>query len=179
MDNASRSSGKVIEEIRIDRKSHPRARSRYPYSSTDMTTNLDIHVVKGTNLLRDGYLRAGEALQRHYPLHRTTGMLLRVGLGLRHLTSCFMPILAKRSQSRSHSLHDRGRSDIKGRRDNQKQGYGTSERYPSDQVSHLAFKVQRMHGRFSLSKLLLTCDFPAMFIKMLIQTRWRASEAWA
>ena len=164
MDTASRSSGRVIEEIRIDRKSCPRARSRYPYSSKDVTTNLDMYVVKGTNLLRDGYLRAGEALQCHYPPHRTTGMLLRVGLGLRHLPSCFTPILAKRSQSRSHSLHDRGRSVKKGCGDNQKQGYRTSERYPSDQVSHLAFKVQRMHGMFSLSKLLLTCGFPARFV---------------
>ena len=166
MDAASSSSGRVIEEIRIDRKSRPRARSRYPYSSMDVTMNLDIYVVKGTNLLRDGYLRAGEALQRHYPSHQTTGMLLRVGLC--HLPSCFMPILAKRSRSRSHSLHDRGRSDKKGCRDNQKQGYKTSERYQSDQVAHLAFKVQRMHGRFCLSKLLLTCGFPARFIWMLI-----------
>ena len=72
-------------------------RSRYPYSSTVMTTNLHIYVVKGTNLLSDGYLRAGEALQHHYPPHQKTGMLLRVGLGLRHLPSCFMPNLAKRS----------------------------------------------------------------------------------
>ena len=162
MDTASRSSGRVNEEIRIDRKSCPRARSRYPYSRMDVTTNLDVYVVKGTNLVRDGYLRAGEALQRHPP-HQTTGMLLRVGLGLRHLPSCFMPILAKRSQSRSHSLHDRGRSDKKGHRDNQKQGYKTSERYPSDQVSHLAFRVQRMEG-FFLSKLPLTCGFPARFV---------------
>ena len=148
MDTASRSNGRVNEEIRIDRKLHPRSRSRYRYSSTDVTTNLDIYVLKGTDLLRDGYLRAGEALQRHYPPHQTTGMLLRVGLGLRYLPSCFMPILAKRSWSRSHSLHDRGRSDKKGHRDNQKQGYKTSERYPSDQVSHLAFRVQRREGFF-------------------------------
>ena len=150
MDTASRSSGRVYEEIKTDRKSCPRARSRHPSSSTDVTTNLDIYVVKGTNLLRDGYLQAGEALQCHCPPHQTTGMLLRVGLalGLRHLPSCFMPILAKRSRSRSHSLHDRGRSDKKGHRDNQKQGYKTSERYPSNQVSHLAFRVQRMEGLF-------------------------------
>ena len=113
-------------------------RSRYPYSSTDMTTNLDIYIVKGTNLLRDGYLRAGHSLQRHYPPHQTTGMLLRVGLALCHLPSCFMPNLAKCLRSRSHSLHDRGRSDKKGCRSNQKQGYKTSERYVSDQVSDLA-----------------------------------------
>ena len=53
MDTASRSSGRVNKEIRIDRKSCPRARSRYPYSSTDVMTNLDIYIVKGTNLLRD------------------------------------------------------------------------------------------------------------------------------
>ena len=56
MDTASRSSGRVNEEIKTDGKLRPRARSRYPYSSTDVTTNLDIYVVKGTNLLRDGYL---------------------------------------------------------------------------------------------------------------------------
>ena len=95
MDTASRSSGRVNEEIRFDRKSHTRARSRYPYSGTDVMTNLDIYVVKGTNLLRDGYLRAGEALQSHYPPHQTTGMPLRVGLGVGHLPSCFMPNLDK------------------------------------------------------------------------------------
>ena len=34
MDTASRSSGRVNEEIRIARKSRPTARSRYPHSST-------------------------------------------------------------------------------------------------------------------------------------------------
>ena len=88
-------------------------------------------------------------------------MLLRVGLGLRHLPSCFMPNLAKRSWSRSHSLHDSGRGDKKGHRDTQKQGYKTSERYASDQVSDLALTGYRGWKVF-LSKLLLTWSFPAI-----------------
>ena len=52
----------------------------------------------------------------------------------------------KHSRSRSHSPHDRGRSDKRGRRDNQKQGSRTGERCASEQVSNLAFRVQRMEG---------------------------------
>ena len=61
--------------------------------STDVTMNIKKDVIKGTNLLRNGYLRAGEALQRHHSPHQTTDKLLRVGLGLRHLPSCIMPNL--------------------------------------------------------------------------------------
>ena len=35
--------------------------------STDMMTNIKEDDIKGTNLLRNRYLRAGEALQRHRP----------------------------------------------------------------------------------------------------------------
>ena len=59
--------------------------------STDMTTNIKKGVIKGTNLLRNGYLQARDALQRHRPPHQTTDKVLRVGLGLRNLPSCIMP----------------------------------------------------------------------------------------
>ena len=46
----------------------------------------------------------------------------------------------------SHSPHDRSRSDKRGCCDNQKQGSKTGERYASEQVSNLAFRVERIEG---------------------------------
>ena len=52
----------------------------------------------------------------------------------------------KHSQSRLHSPHDKSRSDKRGCHDNQKQGDKAGERYASEQVSNLAFRVQRIDG---------------------------------
>ena len=59
----------------------------------DVTTNIKKDIIEGTNLFRNGYLRAGEALQCHRPPLQTTEKLLGVGLGLWHLLSCIMPSL--------------------------------------------------------------------------------------
>ena len=107
--------------------------------STDVTTNTKKDVIKGANLLRNGYLRAGDALQRHRPPHQSRPRPTQSSV-LYHAKS------RKRSRSRSHSPHDRSRSDKRGRRDNQKQGSNTGERQASEQVSNLAFRVQRMEG---------------------------------
>ena len=60
--------------------------------STDVMTNIKKDVI-GTNLVRNGYLRAREALHYHCPPHWTADKLLRVGLGLSHLLSFIMPNL--------------------------------------------------------------------------------------
>ena len=61
--------------------------------STDVTANIKKDVIKGTNLLRNRYLRAGEALQPHHPPLQTADKLMGVGLGLQHLLSSMMPNL--------------------------------------------------------------------------------------
>ena len=114
--------------------------------STDVTTNIKKDVIKGTNLLRNGYPRVGEALQRHRPRLQTTDKLLGVGLGLRRLPSCIMPSLESIRGVVHALLMIKSRSDKRGRRDNQKQGDKASERYASKQVSNLAFRVQIIEG---------------------------------
>ena len=61
--------------------------------SMDVMANIKKDVIKGTNLLGNGYLRAGEALQHHRHPLRTADKLMGVGLHLRHLLSCIMPSL--------------------------------------------------------------------------------------
>ena len=82
--------------MRADRKSHSRtrstSRSRDLTQSMDVSANIKKDVIKGTNLLRNGYLRAREALQHRHPL-QTAEKLMGVGLRLRHLLSCIMPSL--------------------------------------------------------------------------------------
>ena len=146
MDTAG--SGKVNEEIRTDRKScsGTRSRSRDPHSKYR----------RDDEYKERRHKRDKPTQERIPPRWRCSSMSpssssdnKQAAESMPRSTSSSVLYHAKSRkplQSRSHSLHERSRSDKRGCCDNQKQGSKTGERYASEQVSNLAFRVQRMEG---------------------------------
>ena len=143
-------SGKVNEDRRVERKSRSRTRSR--------SRSRDPHSKHG----RDGEYKErrhkrDKPSQERIPPSRRSSSTSSSSSSDRRQTDAERPTPTtssvfyhaksrKRSRSRSHSPHGKSRGDKRGRRDNQKPGDKASERYASEQVSNLAFRVQRMEG---------------------------------
>ena len=146
-DMATASSGKVNEEIRIDRKSRSRTRSR--------SRNPD-----------SKHRRINEYKERHHrdkpsqewipPSLRSSSPSSSSSLNSRQVAKSrsrpkpssiiYHAKSRKRSCSSWYSSHDRSQSNKRGCCDNQKQGSKTGERNASEDVTNLAFRVQRMEG---------------------------------
>ena len=146
MDTAG--SGKDNEDIRTDRKS----RSRTRYRSRDLhSKHGDDDKYKERHHKRDKPTQ-----ERIPPSRRSSSASLSsssdsrqdAGGWPRPTTSSVLNHAKsrKRSRSRSRSLHDKCRSGKRGHCENQKQGDKAGERYVSEQVSNLAFRVQRIEG---------------------------------
>ena len=125
-----------------------------------MTTNIKKDII-GTNLVRNGYLRAGEALHHHPPPHYTADKWLRVGLGLSHLPSSIMPNLES-VHIVVHILHMTEAEVIK-------EDIATIKNKAPKQVKGMHLKMSLIWlseyrgWKVSLSKLPLTWGFPTMF----------------
>ena len=148
LDTDTAGSGKVNEAIRTDRKSRSRTRSRYR----------DPHSKHGRDdEYKERCHKRDKPTQEQLPSSRRSSSASSssssdnrqaVGSRPRPTTSSILyhAKSTKRSRSRSHSPHDKSRSDKRGRHDNQKQGGKAGERYASEQVSNLTFRVQRIEG---------------------------------
>ena len=90
-------SGKVNEDMRVDRKSRSRTRSRSrsrdPHSKHGRDGEYKERRHKRDKPSQERIPRAGEALQHHRHPLQTADKLMGVGLCLRHLLSCIMPSL--------------------------------------------------------------------------------------
>ena len=141
-------SGKVNEDMRADRKSRSRTRSRSrdPHSKhgrdgeykerrhkRDKPSQEQIPLSWRSSSASSSYSSDSRQVDGGRPTPTTSSVLY-------HAKS------RKRSWSRSRSPHGKGRGDKRGRCDNQKLGDKSSEGYASEQVSNLAFIVQRMEG---------------------------------
>ena len=143
-------SGNVNEDMRADRKSRSRTRSR--------SRSRDPHSKHG----RDGEYKerrhkSDKPSQEQIPPSRrssSTSSLCssdsRQADGGRPTPTTSSVLYhakpRKCSRSRSRSLHGKSRGDKRGCCDNQKLGDKASEGYASEQVSNLAFRVQRTEG---------------------------------
>ena len=150
LDMDAAGSGKVNEDRRVERKSRSRTRSR--------SRSRDPHSKHG----RDGeykerHHKRDKPSQERIPPSQRSSSTSSSSSSDRRQTDAERPTSTtssvfyhaksrKRSLSRSHSPHGKSRGDKRGRRDNQKPGDKASERYASEQVSNLAFRVQRMEG---------------------------------
>ena len=150
LDMNAASSSKVNEDMRADRKSRSRTRSR--------SRSRDPHSKHG----RDGeykerrHKRDKPTQERIPPSRRSSSTSLSSSSDSRQAdggrprptTSSVLHHAKskKRSQSRSRSPHDKSRGDKRERCNNQKQSNKASEGYASEQVSNLAFRVQRIEG---------------------------------
>ena len=150
LDMNTASSGKVNEDTRADRKSRSRTRSR--------SRSGDPHSKHG----RDGeykerrHKRDKPTQERIPPSQRSSSTLSSSSSDSRQADGGRpMPTTSsvlyhaksrKHSHSRSRSPHGKGRGDKSGRCDNQKLGNKASEGYAPEQVSNLAFRVQRIEG---------------------------------
>ena len=143
-------SGKVNEDMRVNRKSCSRtrsgSRSRDPHSKhgrdgeykerrhkRDKPTQEKIPSSQRSSLRSSSPSSDSRQADGGKPTPTTSSVLY-------HAKS------RKRLRSHSRSPHDKSRGDKRGRCDNQKQGDKASERYASNQVSNLAFRVQRIEG---------------------------------
>ena len=141
-------SGEVNEEIRNDRYScsRTRFRSREPHSKQGRDDEY-----------RERRHKRDKPTQEWIPPSRRSSSTpsssssdnRQATESRPRLTPCSVLYHAKsrkRSRSHLHSSDDRSRSDKRGHRNNQKQGYKADERYAFEQVSNLAFRVERMEG---------------------------------
>ena len=146
---ATSGSGKVDEEIRIDRKSRSRTRSR----------SRDPHLKhRREGEYKERRHRDKPSQERLLPSRRSSSPSSsssrdsRQAAERRHRPRPSSVIYhtksRKHSRSRSYSSHDRSRSNKRGCCNSQKQEKGskTSERNASEDVTNLAFRVQRMEG---------------------------------
>ena len=144
---ATAGSGKVNEEIRTDRKSRSktRSRSRYPDSKH-----------RRINKYKERHHRDKPSQERIPLSWRSSSPSSSSSLDSRQVAKSrsrpkpssviYHAKSRKRSRSSWYSSHDRSRSNKRGYRDNQKQGTKTGERNASKDVTNLAFRVQRMEG---------------------------------
>ena len=146
MDTAG--SGKVDENIRTDRKSRSRTRSR----------SREPHSKHGCNdEYKERCPKRDKPTQERIPLSwrssstsssSSSDNRKAAGSRPRPTTSSVLYHAKSRKHSRScsRSLHDKSRNDKRGYRNNQEQGNKAGERYASEQVSDLTFRVQRIEG---------------------------------
>ena len=145
LDMATAGSGKVNEEIRTARKSRSRtrSRSREPHSNDrhDGEHKERRHRDKPSQERIPPSWRSSSPSSSSSPDSRqaadsrprpTPSSVIYHAKSRKHLRSC------------SYSSQDRSRSDKRGRRNNQIQGSKTDERNVSEEVTNLAFRVQRM-----------------------------------
>ena len=162
---ATAGSGKVNEEIRTDRKSCSRTRSRDPGSNH-----------RHDNKYKERRDRDKPSQERIPPSQRSSSPSSSSSLDSRHTAESrprpTLPSIIYHAKSRkdlrscSHSSHDRSRSDKRGHRDNQNQGSKTGERNASEERS-LIWLSEHRGWKVSWSKLPLTWGFPTRFLWML------------
>ena len=146
MDTAG--SGKVNEDIRTDRKSRSRTRtrSRDPHSKHGRDDEYKERCHKKDNPTQEWIPLS----RRSFSTSSSSSSDNRQAAGSRPrpMTSSVLyhAKSRKRSWSRLRSPHDKSKSDKRGCHDNQKQGDKAVKKYASEQVSNLAFRVQRIEG---------------------------------
>ena len=145
---ATSGSGKVNEEIRIDRNSHSRTRSRF--RDPDSKHKCDDEYKERRHRDKPSHKRTPPSRTSSSPSSSSSLDSSRQASECRPRPNPSSVIYhaksRKRSRIRSYSSHDRSRSDKRGRRDNQKQGSKTGERNASGDVTNMAFKVRNMEG---------------------------------
>ena len=148
MDTAS--SGKVNENIRTDRKLHSRTRSRSrdPRSKHEHDDEYKERCHERDKPTQEWIPPSRRIQSSSMSSSFSSDNRKAAGSRPRPTTSSVLchAKSRKRSRSRLHSPHDKSRSDKRGHRDNQEQGDKAGERYASEQVSSLTFRVQRIEG---------------------------------